>query len=67
VGSIYGLFDPTTGTLRYIGKTKYTPAVRVKGHVGNAKAGGRTHLCNGYPDYGVFAHNQIRFCDDETT
>ena len=46
VGSIYGLFDPTTGTLRYIGKTKYTPAVRVKGHVGNAKAGGRTHLCN---------------------
>lgn len=46
VGRIYGLYDPDTGELRYIGKTCHTPAVRLKGHLRNAERGARTHLCN---------------------
>lgn len=42
---LYGLFDPKTGALRYIGKTGLLLRVRLNCHVSKAKKG-RNHLHN---------------------
>jgi hypothetical protein len=43
MGFIYGLFDPFTQELRYIGKTKRSPRERLNGHIYNAQRGKNTH------------------------
>ncbi len=40
---IYGLFDPRTGALRYVGKAA-DPEVRLREHLLRARKGGRVHL-----------------------
>lgn len=46
VGRIYGLLDPDTLELRYIGKTCNTPEMRLKAHLKYAEAGKKAHLFN---------------------
>lgn len=45
-GSIYGLIDPRSGELRYVGKTSASPWNRADRHVREARAGHRTHRHN---------------------
>lgn len=40
---IYGLVDPSTGYLRYIGQTTKTAEQRLKTHLANARYGRKTH------------------------
>jgi len=40
---IYGLCDPRTDEVRYIGKTKHSPAFRLRGHIAAAKSGHKRH------------------------
>lgn len=41
---IYGLCDPTTGELRYVGKTSLSLNVRLSRHLRNARSGCRPHV-----------------------
>ncbi len=43
---IYGLYDPRTNDIRYIGKTSISLEERLQQHIGNAKGGTRTHKAN---------------------
>jgi hypothetical protein len=36
-GKVYGLFDPRTGELRYVGKTAYALSFRLSQHLSNAR------------------------------
>ena len=40
-----GLFDPEIG-IRYIGKTKHKPKIRLMAHISTARRGVRTHISN---------------------
>lgn len=42
-GVIYGLCDPSTGEVRYVGKTSRDPSERLRGHLTDARLG-QTHL-----------------------
>ena len=46
MGVVYGLCDPGTGDVRYVGKTAKGLRNRVRGHAGGAMRGGRTHKDN---------------------
>jgi hypothetical protein len=46
VVSIYGLVDPRTNQLRYVGKTKKSLHKRLKNHVQDARYGFKRHVCN---------------------
>lgn len=41
--TVYGLTDPRTGEVRYVGKTTWTLAHRLKGHISDAKCNTHTH------------------------
>jgi hypothetical protein len=44
--TIYGLCDPETGEVRYIGKTTRVLTVRLSAHMSSTRRGGRTHRDN---------------------
>jgi len=46
MGCIYTYADPTTGAIRYVGKTERSLADRMAEHRHNAKIGRRTHFYN---------------------
>lgn len=43
-GVIYGLVDPSNGSIRYVGKTVQDPARRLRQHQHSARTVNRTHL-----------------------
>ena len=45
-GTIYGLFDPHTGDLRYVGMTKNGAEERLRGHLWHAKNGKESRRSN---------------------
>ena len=42
--NVYGLYDPTTEELRYIGKTVHKLATRLSGHISKAVRDNKTHV-----------------------
>lgn len=43
---VYGLIDPRSGGLRYVGKTERSAVARLKRHIHNAREGVKSHVYN---------------------